>query len=110
MFNGKVFVRQDAQKINAFQNNQNILLTDDANINSKPELEIYADDVKCSHGSTTGELDEEGMFYLQSRGVNPTEAKKMLINAFADEALDVIEQEEIRDFVEQIIALRCEAL
>ncbi len=110
VFNGKVFVRQDAQKINAFQNNQNILLTDDADINSKPELEIYADDVKCSHGSTTGELDEEGMFYLQSRGVNPTESKKMLINAFADEALDVIEQEEIRDFIEQIIALRCEAL
>ena len=110
VFNGKVFVRQDAQKINAFQNNQNILLSDDADINSKPELEIYADDVKCSHGSTTGELDDEGMFYLQSRGVNPVEAKKMLINAFADEALDVIEQDEIRDFVEQIIALRCEAL
>jgi len=110
VFNGKVFVRPDAQKINAFQNNQNILLSDDATINSKPELEIYADDVKCSHGSTTGELDEEGLFYLQSRGVNPIEAKKMMINAFADEALAVIDSEAIRHHIEQIIAERCEEL
>jgi Fe-S cluster assembly protein SufD len=110
VFNGKVFVRPDAQKINAFQNNQNILLSDDATINSKPELEIYADDVKCSHGSTTGELDEEALFYLQSRGVNPTEAKKMMINAFADEALAVIDSDAIRHHIEQIIANRCEEL
>ncbi len=76
VFNGKVMVQPDAQKINAFQSNQNILLSDDAIINSKPELEIYADDVLCSHGSTTGQLDEEALFYLKTRGVSEISAKK----------------------------------
>ena len=70
VFNGKVFVRRNAQKINAFQSNGNVLLSDDATVNSKPELEIYADDVKCSHGSTTGQLDEEAVFYLRARGLS----------------------------------------
>src|SRR5690606_13967726 len=83
VFNGKVFVRQDAQITNAFQQNNNILLSDNATANSKPELEIYADDVKCSHGSTTGQIDEEAIFYLQSRGISKKGALKLMINAFA---------------------------
>jgi Fe-S cluster assembly protein SufD len=76
VFNGKVFVRYQAQKTNAYQNNANITMSDDAIVNSKPELEIYADDVKCSHGSTTGQMDEEALFYLRSRGLSEEDAKK----------------------------------
>jgi Fe-S cluster assembly protein SufD len=103
VFNGKVFVRQDAQKINAYQSNQNILLSDDATINTKPELEIYADDVKCSHGSTTGQLDEEAMFYLQARGIGKESARKLLVQAFLDEAVNEIESEIFKEKVLQII-------
>lgn len=106
VFNGKVFVRQDAQKTNAFQSNQNILLTDDATINSKPELEIYADDVKCSHGSTTGQMDEEALFYLRSRGIGETEARKLLVKAFAADVLGGIELEPLREWIEQSISER----
>jgi Fe-S cluster assembly protein SufD len=88
VFNGKVFVRKDAQKINAFQSNGNVLMSDTASVNSKPELEIYADDVKCSHGSTTGQLDEEAVFYLQSRGVSERSARNLLVEAFIGEVLD----------------------
>jgi Fe-S cluster assembly protein SufD len=88
VFNGKVFVRKDAQKINAFQSNGNVLMSDTASVNSKPELEIYADDVKCSHGSTTGRLDEEAVFYLQSRGVSERSARNLLVEAFIGEVLD----------------------
>ena len=87
VFNGKVYVRRDAQITNAFQQNNNILLSDTANINSKPELEIYADDVKCSHGSTTGQIDDEAIFYLQSRGLSRRSAINLMINAFAKDAL-----------------------
>lgn len=90
VFNGKVFVRQDAQKTNAFQSNGNILLSDDATINSKPELEIYADDVKCSHGSTTGQLDEEAIFYLRARGLSHDSARKLMVHAFAADVLETI--------------------
>lgn len=103
VFNGKVFVRQDAQKINAYQSNQNILLSDDATINSKPELEIYADDVKCSHGSTTGQLDEEAMFYLQARGIGKESARKLLVQAFLKDALEGIESENFRNIAEEVI-------
>lgn len=103
VFNGKVMVRQDAQKINAFQNNQNILMSDDATINSKPELEIYADDVKCSHGSTTGQLDEEATFYLRSRGVSEASAKKMLIKAFVFDVLEEIELDSFRNYTEELV-------
>jgi len=99
VFNGKVFVRKDAQKINAFQSNNNILLSDDATINSKPELEIYADDVKCSHGSTTGQLDEEAIFYLQSRGLSKKSATELLVSAFLGEIVEKIEIPELREKV-----------
>ena len=82
VFNGRVIVQKDAQKINAYQKNANILLSDFAQIYSKPELEIYADDVKCSHGSTTGQLDEDAVFYLQARGISKAKAKKLLVSAF----------------------------
>ncbi|MCB0479960.1 MAG: Fe-S cluster assembly protein SufD [Flavobacteriales bacterium] len=103
VFNGKVMVQPDAQKINAFQSNQNILLSDDATINSKPELEIYADDVQCSHGSTTGQLDEEALFYLRSRGVSEKSAKKMLIRAFVFDVLEEIELEVFKYHVEGLV-------
>lgn len=90
VFNGKVFVRQAAQKTNAFQQNANIIMSDDGSMNSKPELEIYADDVKCSHGSTTGQFDEEAVFYLKARGLSDNTAREMLVNAFTDEVMEAV--------------------
>jgi Fe-S cluster assembly protein SufD len=103
VFNGKIFVRQDAQKTNAFQSNNNILLTDTATIHTKPQLEIWADDVKCSHGCTVGQLDEEALFYLMSRGIRPNAAKAMLLNAFARESLDHVQLEIISNEITQLI-------
>jgi len=100
VFNGKVFVRPDAQKINAFQSNGNVLLSDDSTVNSKPELEIYADDVKCSHGSTTGQLDDEAIFYLQARGISKKSAKKLLVAAFVQDVFDKIENEDVKSFID----------
>jgi len=99
VFNGKITIFQDAQKIMAYQQNNNLLLSEDAKINAKPELEIYADDVKCSHGSTTGQLDNEALFYLQSRGISKKSAIKVLSNAFVSELLDKIENKEVSNFV-----------
>ena len=106
VFNGKIFVRQDAQKTNAFQSNKNVLLSDDATINTKPQLEIYADDVKCSHGTTTGRMDEEALFYLQSRGIGRDSAKKLLMHAFAKEVVDAIKLEDLRERVAGLISAR----
>ncbi len=106
VFNGKVHVHRDAQKTNAFQENNNILLTDDATINSKPELEIYADDVKCSHGSTTGQLDDEALFYLRARGLSKEGATALLLNAFAEEVLDNIKNEELSNYLKALIEKR----
>ncbi|MEM9050801.1 MAG: Fe-S cluster assembly protein SufD [Bacteroidota bacterium] len=103
VFNGKVFVRQDAQKTNAFQSNGNIIVSDTATMNSKPELEIYADDVKCSHGSTTGQLDEEAIFYLMARGLSRESARKLLINAFAEDVLEKLVNEDLRPIIEETI-------
>ena len=96
VFQGKVIVAQDAQKTDAFQFNQNLLLSETAEVNAKPELEIYADDVKCSHGATTGELDEGMLFYLRSRGLNKEEARKLLIEGFINELFDDIENKELK--------------
>ena len=103
VFNGKVFVRKDAQKINAFQSNANILLSETGSVNSKPELEIYADDVKCSHGSTTGQLDDEAIFYLRSRGLSEKSAKELLVKAFLGEVLEEVDNEDVRSYVEEEI-------
>jgi Fe-S cluster assembly protein SufD len=103
VFNGKIFVRKDAQKTNAYQSNKTILLSDDASMNAKPQLEIYADDVKCSHGATTGQIDEEALFYLRSRGIGIDEASALLTNAFAEEILDKIAIPSYRDMLKQLI-------
>ncbi len=106
VFNGKIFVQPDAQKINAFQSNKNILLSDAASVNTKPQLEIFADDVKCSHGCTVGQLDEEGMFYLQSRGISKEMAKALQVHAFAIDILTHIKLEPIRKYVDALISER----
>jgi Fe-S cluster assembly protein SufD len=106
VFNGKVFVRKDSQKINAFQSNGNVLLSDSATINSKPELEIYADDVKCSHGSTTGQLDEEAVFYLRARGLSERSARNLMVSAFIGDVLNHIEQEAFLDKTREILKSR----
>lgn len=103
VFNGKIFVRPDAQKTNAFQSNRNILLSESANIHTKPQLEIWADDVKCSHGCTTGQLDEEALFYLRSRGIPMDTARGLLLNAFGSETLEGIQDEQIKIFLESLI-------
>lgn len=106
VFNGKIFVQKDAQKTNAYQSNKNLLLSEDATVNTKPQLEIFADDVKCSHGCTVGQLDEEGMFYLRSRGVSEKAAKSLLIHAFAIDILEHIKPEPIRQYVDELISDR----
>lgn len=108
VFNGKIFVRQAAQKTNAFQSNKNILLTNDATINTKPQLEIWADDVQCSHGCTTGQLDKDALFYLMARGIKKDRAIAMLLHAFASDVLDNLENKAIQDYVEEIITKRLE--
>jgi Fe-S cluster assembly protein SufD len=106
VFNGKIHVRPDAQKTLAYQSNKNIILTDRAKINSKPQLEIYADDVKCSHGATSGYLDKDALFYLKARGIEEQKAKALLLNAFASEIIEKIDIDELRDSLKQKIALR----
>ena len=103
VFNGKIFVRQPAQKTNAFQSNKNILLSDNATINTKPQLEIWADDVKCSHGATTGQLDEEQLFYLRARGLSKDTAKAMLLHAFATDIIDHISIEPLKEHFMQVL-------
>lgn len=108
VFNGKIFVQRDAQKTNAYQSNKNILLSDNATVNTKPQLEIFADDVKCSHGCTVGQLDEEAMFYLRSRGVGEKTARSLLVHAFAIDILEHIKPEPIRSYVDTLISGRLE--
>ena len=103
VFNGKVFVRPDAQKTNAFQSNKNILMSDTATINTKPQLEIWADDVKCSHGCTTGQLDKEQLFYLRARGIDEVNARKLLLKAFAEEVIEKIGVKEMKDLAENLL-------
>lgn len=106
VFNGKIMVRQDAQKTNAYQSNSNILLSDDATIYTKPQLEIFADDVKCSHGATTGQLDMEALFYLRARGIGEEQARSMLMFAFAGDVLNTIKIEALKESMLQLIAQR----
>lgn len=106
VFNGKIFVRPHAQKTNAFQSNRNILLSDKATINTKPQLEIWADDVKCSHGCTTGQLNEEAMFYLRARGIPKDTARAMLLYAFASEALQNVPNAALREYMDTLVSER----
>ena len=104
VFNGRIHVHDKAQKTDAIQSNQNILLSDNSIIHTKPELEIYADDVKCTHGATVGQLDEKGIFYLRARGIKRKEAQKMMMRAYVGEVLSGIKNDKTRDtLLEKII-------
>ncbi|OYD85089.1 Fe-S cluster assembly protein SufD [Azospirillum brasilense] len=104
VFQGKIIVRPDAQKTDGYQQNRALLLSDTAEIDAKPELEIYADDVKCSHGATVGELDDDQLFYLRARGIDKAAARGLLIGAFLSEALEEIAEESVRDAFQSYVA------
>ena len=106
VFNGKIFVEKEAQKTNAFQKSNNILLGDKSTINAKPQLEIFADDVKCSHGCTIGQLDETAMFYMQQRGIPKKEAKALLMYAFSNALIESIKIPELKQRITKIIAMK----
>ncbi len=106
VFNGKIFVEKEAQKTDAFQQNNNIILSDKATVNAKPQLEIFADDVKCSHGCTIGQLDDRAMFYMQSRGIPQKEAKALLMYAFSNEVIESIRIPELKNRITKIIATK----
>ncbi|TQI69531.1 Fe-S cluster assembly protein SufD [Gramella sp. Hel_I_59] len=108
VFNGKVVVEKEAQKTNAYQSNNNILASDKATINSKPQLEIFADDVRCSHGCTIGQLDAEALFYLQSRGIPRKEARGLLMYAFANNVLESVKIPEVKKRINKLIASKLE--
>ncbi len=103
VFNGKIFVREDAQKTNAFQSNKNLMLSEKASVDTKPQLEIWADDVKCSHGATIGRLDEEPLFYLRARGIPEKQARALLLTAFAAEVANFIPNPKLKEFALQIV-------
>jgi Fe-S cluster assembly protein SufD len=103
VFNGKVYVRPDAQKTNAYQSNKNILLSKEAHVDTKPQLEIYADDVRCTHGATVGQLDEESVFYLRSRGISKENAVSVLIRAFANDIFEEIKTEQLKEHLNNMI-------
>lgn len=105
-FNGKIFVRKDAQKTNAYQSNKNILIGEQSSANTKPQLEIFADDVKCSHGCTIGKLDEDALFYLRARGISEKNAQAMLLHAFALDILQQVEIEGLKNHIDQLISER----
>ncbi|MFV0378915.1 MAG: Fe-S cluster assembly protein SufD, partial [Mangrovibacterium sp.] len=105
-FTGRIHVARDAQKTNAFQRNNNVLLTDTAKMNTKPQLIIDADDVKCSHGATVGQMDEDALFYLRARGIDENEARLMLMNAFAHEVVQEIRVEPLRDKIDELVEKR----
>ena len=103
VFNGKIFVRKDAQKTDAKQTNRTLLLSDDATIDTKPQLEIFADDVKCTHGATVGQLDEEQVFYLRSRGIGEVAARDILTFAFASDVIDRVHVEPLREQLDALL-------
>ncbi len=106
VFNGKILVRKGAQQTNSYQENRNIILSDEAKVDTKPQLEIFADDVKCSHGATVGQLSKESVFYLTSRGIGEEQAKLMLIYAFANDVLKNVKESEVRSELEGILSAR----
>jgi Fe-S cluster assembly protein SufD len=105
-FNGRIMVRQAAQGTNAYQSNNNILLSEEARMDTKPQLEIFADDVKCSHGATVGQLDENALFYLRSRGIDAREARLMLMFGFAHEVIQNIPLEALRERIDTLVMQR----
>jgi Fe-S cluster assembly protein SufD len=110
VFNGKVFVKPEAQKTDAKQTNRNLLLSDTAKVNTKPQLEIFADDVKCTHGATVGRLDQMALFYAQARGVPAREAQRLLTYAFAAEVIAEVALDPVRNELERLVLERLGAL
>jgi Fe-S cluster assembly protein SufD len=104
VFNGKVIVEKEAQKTNAYQQNNNVLVSDKATVNAKPQLEIFADDVRCSHGCTIGQLDEQALFYMQQRGIPKKEAKALLMYAFSNTVLESVRIPEVKNRINKLIA------
>ena len=104
VFHGRIIVHNAAQKTDAKQTNRNLLLSDDAQIHTKPQLEIYADDVKCTHGATIGQIEEDALFYLRSRGIDEASARKLLLSAFASECLERMKQDGVRKYIEQVLS------
>jgi Fe-S cluster assembly protein SufD len=109
VFNGKVFVRPEAQKTDAKQTNRNLVLSDHAKVDTKPQLEIFADDVKCTHGATVGRLDEVALFYARSRGIPPGEAERLLTYAFAAEVIEEVSLQPVREELDRLVLERLEA-
>ena len=109
VFSGKIIVREGAQKTNAFQSTKNLLLSKDATIDSQPQLKIFADDVKCSHGATVGQIDEQALFYLRSRGIDRDAAFQVLVHAFAVELLDSVKNEPLRSSLERLLVKNLKA-
>ncbi len=110
VFNGKIYVYQDAQKTNAFQQSNNVLFSDKATVNAKPQLEIFADDVKCSHGTTIGQINKEALFYLQSRGISEQTAQNIMVNAFAFDVTEKVKIKPLRIYLEKLIAAEMEKI
>lgn len=110
VFNGKIFVQEDAQKTNAYQNCRNVVTSDEATMNTKPQLEIWADDVKCSHGTTTGQLNDEAIFYMQSRGIPKKEAIRLQLLAFAQDVVSQIKIDSIKEYIEALILEKLESV
>ena len=106
VYQGKIYVNSDAQKTDGYQLSKAILLSENAEFNAKPELEIYADDVKCSHGSASGSLNQDSIFYLMSRGLNYKEAKELLINGFLLDVVEKITDSEVRNLVKSLIGVK----
>ena len=105
VYQGKIFVDSKAQKTDGYQLSRALLLNENVEFNAKPELEIYADDVKCSHGSTSGNIDENSIFYLMSRGLSYPDSKKLLTNGFLNEVIEKITNENIKNFVKKITGI-----
>ncbi len=103
VFNGKIIVRKDAQKTNAYQSNKNLLLSNAASIDTKPQLEIFADDVRCTHGATVGQIEDEAIFYLRSRGVSEENARSLLVNAFASDVIDFMRKDTLKNEMNKTI-------
>jgi len=105
VFQGKIFVDQKAQKTDGYQLSKSLLLDKDAEFDAKPELEIYADDVKCSHGSTSGNLDENSIFYLMSRGLSYKQSKKLLVDGFLNDAIEKITNQDVKKYIKKLMKI-----
>ena len=103
VFSGKILVRKDAQKTDAIQSNKNIMLSEEATVDTQPQLEIFADDVRCTHGGTVGQIDENGVFYLRSRGIDKVKARNMMIHAFAGEIFNEVKIDSVREMIDELV-------